>query len=142
VGVSGEAALCDIGGEMDESPNDPARELDPGDEDFVALRAKGSRRRRVVFSGVALLVLLGGIGAAVSAQRTAKKELESSVDRLRACLLVGPLDAQETPALRFRRLQLHALTRSDAERVVGVDKAWPFKCRGNAGQVSDLGFSD
>lgn len=106
--------------------------------DFAALHARASRRRLLIFGGVATLLLLGGGAALVSAQRAARNDLEATIAGLRACLLGGPLDRRETPSLRFRRLQLHALSRPEAERLASGNKLWPFSCREGAGRTLDL----
>jgi hypothetical protein len=106
--------------------------------DFAALQTQANRRRLIIFGVAAAIVVLGGAAAVVSGQRGARKEVEATIGDLRACLLGGPLDPKETASLRFRRLQLRALARSDADRSIGVDKLWPFSCRSGAGHASDL----
>jgi hypothetical protein len=110
---------------------------DVGEPDFAALRARASRRRAMILGVSAVLVALGATAAVVSSQRSTRKELESSVADLRACLLGGPLEPKETPGLRFRRLQLRAMIRTDAERATGGNNVWPLKCRTLAGRAID-----
>jgi hypothetical protein len=108
---------------------------DVGEPDFAALRARASRRRTLILGVSAVVVVLGASVAVVSSQRSTRKELEAAVTDLRSCLLGGPLEPKETAALRFRRLQLRAMTRSDTERATGGNNLWPLKCRTLAGRA-------
>ena len=98
--------------------------------DFAALRARSRRRFSVIGGGGFALALLAGGYALWSQQRAARREVENAVDALRSCLLAGPLEGKESPALRFRRLQLRALAHPDSELVAAGAKIWPFLCRG------------
>ena len=112
-----------------------ARDSSP---DFAVMQARANRRRRMVFGILAGIVVLGGSGAIGAAQHAAHKELEATIGDLRTCLLGGPLDPKEKAALRFRRLQLHALNRTETERATGGNKLWPFDCRGGAAHALEL----
>lgn len=80
----------------------------------------------------ALLVLTAGGGLAYAqytAAQTAEAELHKSAQALKDCLLRGPLDEPETPLLRFRRLQLEAISLPDAEIELKRDQVWPLACK-------------
>jgi hypothetical protein len=106
--------------------------------DFAALRARAARRRTIILGAAFAIAVVGGTTAVISSQRSGKKELDATIGDLKACLLGGPLDPKETPSLRFRRLQLKAMGRSDAERSKGGNNVWPFNCRPGAGHALDL----
>jgi hypothetical protein len=105
--------------------------------DFLVLQAAANRRRLklVILGGVVVAVTIGV--ATLAVQRSARQELEAGIDDLRGCLLQAPLEAKETPALRFRRLQLQALTQPDSALAAERDKLWPFLCRPLALRVSE-----
>jgi len=105
--------------------------------DFAAISAR-SRKRMMLFGGAAAVVVLGGIAfMAHRAGETEKEALLTAAGALRGCLLQGPLEAGETPLLRFRRLQVAALTRSDADAEVQKNELWPMSCRKLATEMKD-----
>ncbi|HEX6766396.1 MAG TPA: hypothetical protein VF103_12980, partial [Polyangiaceae bacterium] len=107
------------------------------DPDFGALQARANRRRGLAL--LTLLVVIGLAGAAlvVSLQGSARKEDEALSGALRGCLLGGPLEGGETVPMRYRRLQLRAIAKSDSERVTGAARLWPLACRASAERVLD-----
>jgi hypothetical protein len=117
---------------------DPTADSVANEPDFAALRARASRQRLAILGSVAAVALAGGISALVVSQRSDRREAEAMAAELRGCVLGGPLEAGESVAQRFRRLQLRALGRSDTERVSGAgSKAWPLSCRAPAERVLD-----
>ena len=73
--------------------------------------------------------LAGGVGLlSARASEAEATALRTAAGALRACLLQGPLDQDETAPLRFRRLQIEALSRSDADAEVHKGDLWPMSC--------------
>jgi hypothetical protein len=97
--------------------------------DFAELRSRSKRRLWIVVGAVGA-ALAGGIWL-VSARAAEAEDaaLRTAAGALRGCLLQGPLDPGETATLRFRRLQIEALTRSDADAEVHKGDLWPMSCR-------------
>lgn len=105
--------------------------------DFAAMRRRRGRRFAIVGGVVAVVAMsAAGLGLLVS-QRSTRQATEVAAAELRACLLHGPLEAGETPSLRFRRLQLAAMSRSEAERMAPGASVWPLECRAPAGRAVD-----
>ncbi|MEO6420769.1 MAG: hypothetical protein ABIP39_15260 [Polyangiaceae bacterium] len=118
-------------------PSEPFPQPPDSTPDFAAMRRVRGRRFAIIGGVVAVVAMsAAGIGLFVS-QRATRQATESSAAELRSCLLQGPLEAGETPSLRFRRLQLAAMTRSEAERLVPGARIWPLECRPAAGKALD-----
>src|SRR5690606_7280744 len=108
------------------SPDDANRDSSP---DFAALEARAKKRLALVVAG-GLVVIGGGLWfLARSSSQAEAAALEQRGSALRDCLLQGPLDADETPHLRFRRLQLGSLSQSDADAEMKKNDTWPMSCR-------------
>lgn len=96
--------------------------------DFAALQSR-SRSRNLIIGVIVLVLVGGGIAyASHAAEADAKEKQLSAAARLRACLLVAPLEDDESPVLRFRRLQLQSMTVSDADVEVQRADTWPLAC--------------
>lgn len=116
------------------SPDDANRDSSP---DFAALEARAKKRLALVVAG-GLVVIGGGLWfLARSSSQAEAAALEQRGSALRDCLLQGPLDADETPLLRFRRLQLGSLSQSDADAEVKKNDTWPMSCRKAATVLKD-----
>jgi hypothetical protein len=106
--------------------------------DFAAMGRK-RRKRLFLAAGVAGVVAAAGVGVfAFATQRAARQATESAASDLRACLLQGPLDPGEPASLRFRRLQLVAMARPDAERLAPGAHVWPRDCHASATRAYDV----
>lgn len=96
--------------------------------DFAALRAK--RKKRTLTLVVPAVAVLGSALAfgLWFARRTAQQQLAEARGKMQACLFEGQLEANETPAVRFRRNQLTVLGIPEGERLAAGATAWPLVC--------------
>jgi len=90
----------------------------------------------VVVVGVAVTV--GSVSRAHAKRDDAKRmaELEGEWGTLQGCLLGAPLVEKETPASRFRAIQLGVLGIPRAARSPAHEGAWPARCAGYAEKVA------
>lgn len=116
------------------TPGEPIPQPPDSMPDF----AGASRRRRrtlVMGMGVGLAVIAaGGAVAITAAHRSQAQAVAAATTELQSCLFQQPLEAGESPGMRFRRLQLGAV--AGADRPV-PDKAWPGTCAHPARRVLD-----
>ncbi len=92
------------------------------------------RRTKFLIGGVALLVLLAGGGYALTRYMGTKatEQVGTSWNALNGCLLGDPLKPGEKPSMRFRAIQLSAMTQADVSRVAAGTEPWPDRCAKHA----------
>ncbi|TKD09933.1 hypothetical protein [Polyangium fumosum] len=98
-------------------------------DELVEDRKKRSRRL-LTFGALAVVLGGGGIFGLLryqDAQNT--KAIAEAWSAFATCTIGAELDEKEPASQRFRRVQLEAMTMTDAERMTpGVDKPWPAAC--------------
>lgn len=89
-----------------------------------------SRRRKVIGGAVFVVVALGGGGFAYSRYAGSKstEQIGVSWNALHACLLGDALAQGEKPSMRFRGMQLTAMTQAEVSRVAAGGEPWPERC--------------
>ncbi|HNS98323.1 MAG TPA: hypothetical protein PKL73_15330 [Polyangiaceae bacterium] len=105
---------------------------------LLVAQSSASMRRRFALGAVGLLVLAGAGGYFLHKHSTqqAQAQVGSSWASLDQCLLGAPLAEGEKPSMRFRAVQLSALSQSVVE--AGGEKAqWPVRCATHAHALRD-----
>lgn len=110
----------------------------PDSIDELALAQKG-KTRKGVFALLGIAVAAAGGAALFARAQTAKANREASAawGAFERCMLGAGLAQGETPALRFRALQLTASAMSMEARAAEGDKPWPKRCAGYATDLRD-----
>lgn len=100
---------------------------------LMAQESAGARRKFAI-GGVALVVLLAGGGFGLSRYLNAKanEAVGTSWSALSRCMLGDPLAAGEKPSLRFRAIQLSAMTQAEVSRAPANGEPWPNRCAKHA----------
>jgi hypothetical protein len=97
-------------------PSEPFPQPPDSTPDFAAMRRRRRRRILVACAAGCAVLVAAACGIHYSAQRAARRSTEGAAGELRTCLFHGSL-AGEAPSVRFRRLQLAAMSLGQAERV-------------------------
>ena len=116
------------------TPGEPVPQPPDSTPDFAGANRR-RRRTLAIGAGVGLAVIAAGAAVAITAAQHAQAQaVSAATTQLDTCLFQQPLEASESPGMRFRRLQLGAV--AGAERPA-ADKAWPGACAQPARRVLD-----
>lgn len=118
---------------MSEPASSDASEPDhPAPESIDVLTADRKKRRaRLLVGSVVLVGVLGGGGYGFVRYQDAeqRKAVATAWSTFARCLTGGDLPQGERPSMRFRNIQLVAMTKGEAELLSpGSDKPWPISC--------------
>ena len=107
------------------------KNIPDGSRTIWAAVAEHKGRQRNLLIGAVLAVVLavgGGYGIFRYLSAEAGVKVVDSWSRLSRCLLGEPLKDNERPSVRFRAVQVAALTLGDLQRAPGKGDPWPDRC--------------
>ncbi len=113
---------------------------DAGSRTILAFVQSAKRRRRGIAIGAVVLVVLAAIGSFGVMRYLRAQAAERVIDgwsALSACLLGQPLDKEQSASLRFRAMQLSAVTNSEVSRQPAAGAPWPDRCGRYALQLNE-----
>jgi hypothetical protein len=113
---------------------------DAGSRTILAFVDAAKRRRRGIVIGAVVLVVLAGIGAFGVTRYLRAQAAERVIEgwsALSSCLLGQPLEKGQTASLRFRAMQLTALTDFEVKRQPAKGEPWPDRCGRHALQLNE-----
>ncbi len=116
------------------------KKFEDGSRTVLAMyQDSAGRRRKFLLGGVVLLAVLGAGGYGLARYMNAKttERVGTSWVALQGCLLGDALKPGEKPSLRFRAIQLSAMTQADVARVSAGAEPWPDRCARHAHELRE-----
>ncbi|RLB47543.1 MAG: hypothetical protein DRI90_26235 [Deltaproteobacteria bacterium] len=113
---------------------------DAGSRTILAFVDAAKRRRRGIVIGAVVLLVLAGIGAFGAMRYLRAQAAERVIEgwsSLSGCLLGQPLEKGQTASLRFRAMQLTAVTNFEVKRQPAAGEPWPDRCGRHALQLNE-----